>query len=60
MDCCRLEPNVGPFFLSRLISTIPLMLYFAAGDTKLTDMKLFLGEVPNEKPLLRPGINKLV
>jgi len=36
------------------------MLYFAAGDTKLTDMKLFLGEVPNEKPLLRPGINKLV
>ena len=39
---------------------MPLMLYLAAGDTKLTDMKLFLGEVPKEKPLLRPGMNRLV
>ncbi len=60
IDCCRLDPNVGPFFLSKLISTMPLILYLAAGETKLTVMKLFLGEVPNEKPLLRPGINKLV
>jgi hypothetical protein len=41
----------GPFFLAKLISTMPLMLYLGAGDTKLIGIRLFLGEPPKENPL---------
>jgi hypothetical protein len=51
IDSSRLDPKVVPFFLSKLIYTIPLILYLAAGERRLIDNRFFLGEVPNENPL---------
>jgi hypothetical protein len=44
-------PIEGPFLALRLISTSPLMLYLAGGETMLMLMRLFLWELPKEKPL---------
>ena len=44
-------PIDGPFFWLRLISTSPLMLYLAEGETTLMSIRLFLCDPPKENPL---------
>lgn len=50
-DVSRPPPIVGPFLFAKLISTNPLILYFAAGELTFNAIKLFLGELPKENPL---------